>query len=149
MSGKAAGAIQEGDRTIIPRPRQTYKTCTPAALSKQCGWEALLARLEPAREGDRVVFNNAGSLTHHWAAGLLKTVGETAIDLVRPCVVVHVPSGAAFAAVATLGPLVLGWPMATRAAASGDGVLLQWATDVAELEQIFIEDPCRRKGRLG
>ena len=123
----------------IPRPVPGYKTCGPAAHTKQVGWEILLERLEFEHTAAGVVLKNPEVVQCTWSAGLVHTVAETAVDLQNPYVLVHIPSGTAFVAVVVLGPVVLGAQL--HASRISGATSLFWPDNIGELVPIIVSDP--------
>lgn len=119
-----AAYVPEPSRHWLPRPAN-YKTCRAAAYSQQVGFEECLLRCELAHSqasghrchanaAPRAVqgqFKDMRFLTKSWACGLVRTVSETAKNLLQPKVLAEEATSSVWLIVCSLGRCLLGWPL--------------------------------------
>ena len=122
-------------KTLIAKPVPGHKTCGAAAHSQQVAYEECLLALEMHPDGH---FVDLAPITQSWAAGLVHTVCETAIDLDSPVVLADVRSGQAFLAVLQLSRCVMGWPLEVLCRDSGVFGLMP----LHYLHPLIITEPC-------
>ena len=123
------------NKTKIEKPQPGHKTCGAAAHSQQVAYEECLLALEMHPDGH---FVDLAPITQSWAAGLVHTVCETAIDLDSPVVLADVRSGQAFLAVLQLSRCVMGWPL--KMLCRGPGVF--GLMPLLYLHPLIITEPC-------
>lgn len=122
-------------RTRIEKPQQGHKTCGAAAHSQQVAYEECLLALEIHPDGH---FVDLAPITRSWAAGLVHTVADKAIDLDSPVVLADVRSGQAFLAVLQLSRCVMGWPL--KVLCEDPGVF--GLCPLLQLHPLIITEPC-------
>ena len=122
-------------RTQFKKPQQGQKTCGASAHSQQVAYEECLLALEIHPDGH---FVDLAPITRSWAAGLVHTVAEKAIDLDSPVVLADVRSGQAFLAIVQLSRCVMGWPLEVLCVDSGVFGLCP----LLQLHPLIITDPC-------
>ena len=122
-------------KTRIKKPQPGHKTCGAAAHSQQVAYEECLLTLDIHPDGH---FVDLAPITQSWAAGLVRTVAATAIDLDSPVVLADMRAGQAFLAVLQLSRCVMGWPLRVLCEDHGVFGLLP----LHHLHPLIITDPC-------
>ena len=136
----------------LPKIEPGYKTCSAAAYSQQIGLEECLLRctLDPERGRDGRMAPDSGPaghglgdlhfLTRSWACGFVRTVAETAKDVLHPWVLVQEQTASIWLAVASLGRCLLGWPLTVRSEEE-NFLVPHRPIRLADLQRIIITDP--------
>ena len=104
----------------LRKPVSGHRTCRASAFSQQVGLEECLLQSQLAPlAAHRVVshdivdpcFTDLRYLQKSWACGLVRTVAETAVNLLHPYVIASESEGALWLVVCSLGRCLLGWPL--------------------------------------
>ena len=131
----------------LPKPKHGYKTCRASAYTHQVGLEECLLRctLDPfpgrgghARAGNPPLLGDLRFLTKSWACGFVRTVAETAKDVLDPCVLVEERTASVWLVVASLGRCLLGWPLRIP---SESFLVPERPIRLRDLARIIITDP--------
>ena len=122
-------------KTRIDKPQSGHKTCGAAAHSQQVAYEECLLALEIHPDGH---FVDLAPITQSWAAGLVRTVAATAINLDSPVVLADVRAGQAYLAVLQLSRCVMGWPLQVLC----EDLKVLGLSPLIHLRPLIITDPC-------